>query len=285
MKITLISGMSGSGKSTAIKTLEDLGYYCIDNLPLNILPELIEWYKKEYGDGLLAVGVDTRSKGSFEGMDGYLDMLEKRGAKADILFLDARDDVLIRRFSETRRSHPLTIGDDVTLREALEKERDLLYPLKSKAYLLDTSHLKIEELKNEVRRFASLEKESLNITLVSFGFKYGLPIDLDFVFDVRNLPNPYWRPELRLFTGDNPKVVEFFKETPDTDECVRDLHFFIERRVKDFRKGTRSYLSFGIGCTGGRHRSVYAVNEIARMMRDNGLNIIVRHRDMDKSGN
>ncbi|MCK9389058.1 MAG: RNase adapter RapZ [Sulfuritalea sp.] len=278
MQVVLISGLSGSGKSIALNVLEDAGYYCVDNLPAPLLSELVGHLRLE-GHRLAAVAVDMRGGSSIAALPPQLRNLEAQGITLRFVFLDARNDVLIQRFSETRRRHPLA-GDDVTLDEAIAREREALEMLASLGHHIDTSNLRPNALRNYIKEFAALDERSgLTLLFESFGFKHGIPLDADLVFDVRCLPNPYYDPVLRPLTGRDAEVIGFLEAQPEVARMEADLRRFIGDWLPAYVRDNRSYLTVGIGCTGGQHRSVYFAEKLAAHFRESAR-VLVRHRSL-----
>jgi UPF0042 nucleotide-binding protein len=278
MQVVLISGLSGSGKSIALNVLEDAGYYCVDNLPAPLLSDLVSHLRVE-GHKLVAVAVDMRGGSSIAALPPQLRKLEAEGITLRFLFLDARDDVLIQRFSETRRRHPLA-GDDVTLAEAIAIEREALETLASLGHHIDTSNLRANALRASIKEFAALdERRGLTLLFESFGFKHGIPLDADLVFDVRCLPNPHYDPALRPLTGRDAEVVRFLEGQPEVARMEADLRRFIGDWLPAYVRDNRSYLTVGIGCTGGQHRSVYLAERLAAHFGESAR-VLVRHRSL-----
>ncbi|MDZ4252388.1 MAG: RNase adapter RapZ [Sulfuritalea sp.] len=278
MQVVLISGLSGSGKSIALNVLEDAGYYCVDNLPAPLLSSLVEHLRLE-GHRMAAVAVDMRGGSSIAALPPQLRKLESEGVTLRFVFLDARDDVLIQRFSETRRRHPLAT-DDVTLGEAIAREREALEMLASLGHHIDTSNLRPNALRACVKEFAALdERAGLTLLFQSFGFKNGIPLDADLVFDVRCLPNPHYDPALRPLTGRDIEVIRFLDAQPEVARMEADLRRFIGDWLPAYIRDNRSYLTVGIGCTGGQHRSVYLAERLAAHFRDSAR-VLVRHRSL-----
>ena len=278
MQVVLISGLSGSGKSIALNVLEDAGYYCVDNLPAPLLTDLVEHLRLQ-GHGLAAVAVDMRGGASIAALPPQLRKLEAEGIRLRFVFLDARDDVLIQRYSETRRRHPLA-GGDVTLEEAIAREREALETLASLGHHIDTSNLRPNGLRASIKEFAALDERSgLTLLFESFGFKHGIPLDADLVFDVRCLPNPHYDPELRPLTGRDAAVIAFLEAQPEVARMEADLRRFIGDWLPAYIGDNRSYLTVGIGCTGGRHRSVYLAEKLAAHFRESAR-VLVRHRTL-----
>lgn len=283
MKLVVITGLSGSGKSIALNTLEDLGFYCIDNLPVFLLEDLSLRLARERDPAfeLTAVGMDARNAvGSLDSVPRLVKDLREQGVETSIIYLDAQADTLTKRFSETRRKHPLADGER-SLEEAMLLERKLLEPILSSADLhIDTTHSNIHELRDMIR--ARVQKEAANVSLLimSFGFKHGVPRDVDFVFDVRCLPNPHWEPQLRPLTGRDAAVAEFLQTSPGVQDMFDDLSGFLERWIPSFEADGRSYLTIAIGCTGGQHRSVYMTERLGRHLAECGHSAMVRHREL-----
>lgn len=283
MRLVIISGRSGSGKTIALRALEDLGFYCIDNLPVTLLPDLEEHIKGAHT--LVAVSIDARNIPSdLLHFKEVIEGLYARGIHCEILYLDAEDNTLLMRFSETRRKHPLT-NSGTSLREAIQKERELLTPIANLADLtIDTSPINRQCLHNLIRdRIANQNGSSLQLLLQSFGFKHGLPPDADFIFDLRCLPNPYWEKELREFTGLDHDVIQFLEKETSVQKMLQDILKFLENWIPSFEADNRSYLTIALGCTGGRHRSIYMVETIAKKIQQKFPNTEVRHRDLNKT--
>jgi len=276
MQLVLISGLSGSGKSVALNVMEDCGHYVVDNLPSALLPQLVT-HLRGAGYQRIAVAVDVRSGSSIAALPQQVEALRAMVGDVRFLFLDARDDTLIARFSETRRKHPL--GDEtVTLAEAISREREALALIAELGHRLDTSDLSANTLRNWVKSFMQLEAGS-QITLLfqSFGFKHGIPMDADLVFDVRCLPNPHYDPVLRPLTGRDKPVIDFLEKVPEVGQMVDDIYAFVASWLPSYVNDNRSYLTVAIGCTGGQHRSVYIAEELARRFRETAR-VLVRHR-------
>ncbi len=286
MNLTIISGLSGSGKSVALNTLEDAGYFCIDNLPLGML-EALGQHLAAGGSGpgaappRYAVGIDARNRPEdLAHCAEILDELERRGLGIQILFLTADRTTLIKRFSETRRRHPLS-GADTPLAEAVSRERELLRPLQERADLtIDTTMTTVHQLRERVRSRLVQRPNVLSLQIESFGFKHGVPADADFVFDVRCLPNPHWEPELRPHTGRDAPVAQFLARQPEVADYLRDTAEFLKRWIPCFQRENRSYLTVAIGCTGGQHRSVYLAERLAAELRCVEGEISVHHREL-----
>lgn len=285
MRFVVVTGMSGAGKSTALKMLEDVGYYCVDNLPFLLIPKLSELTGVRNAEiNKIAVGVDIRSGQSFSEFEGILEQLTQSGFEYEILFLDSCDDVLIKRYKETRRNHPL--AKDGRLDEGIRKERDALHTLRKKAnYILDTSNMLTRELKMELNKIFVENKEFKNIyvTICSFGFKYGIPSDADLVFDVRFLPNPYYIEELRYQTGNDEKIREYVMGNESAREFLEKLKDMIRFLIPHYISEGKHRLNIAIGCTGGKHRSVTLANGLYEALgQDEKLGIKIEHRDIEK---
>ncbi len=285
MKLVVISGLSGAGKSTAMHALEDLGYYCVDNLPMQLLPALAESLAGDPDRALEHVAVVVDARNPRTGFDLFPDLLEPirdQGVTCVVLFLEAGDHILLKRFSETRRKHPLTAAD-VPLGEALRRERVLLEPVRRCADIcIDTTTTHLHQLRDLIRqRVAERPLDSLSLLFQSFGYKHGMPPDADMVFDVRCLPNPHWEPNLRNLSGKDEAVARFLDAEPKVRSMVENLTTFLERWVPEFEAENRAYLTVAIGCTGGHHRSVYIVETLAAHFRGRRDGVIVRHREVD----
>ncbi|OUD14305.1 RNase adapter RapZ [Thioflexithrix psekupsensis] len=281
MKLIIVSGLSGAGKTIALHSLEDMGVYCVDNLPVCLLPAFIE-HVPQLGQlhDCVAVGVDARSASTHE-MPKLLDTLMQLTLPLEILFLESEDAVLIKRFSETRRKHPLTT-DQLPLAEAIRHERALLAPLATRADIrINTSQMHVHQLRDMIRARVGLQpSEQLSLLFQSFGFKYGVPSDVDFVFDVRCLPNPYWQMELRHQTGQESDVQQFLQSQPQVQQMLSSIRDFLEQWLPAFIADNRSYLTIAIGCTGGRHRSVYIAEQLALHFKTNRRGVLLRHREL-----
>jgi UPF0042 nucleotide-binding protein len=283
MRLFIVSGISGAGKSTVLYALEDLGFYCIDNLPVALLPafakELLS-SPKHYSNA--AVGIDARNlSNDLSTIPSLLDELHRSGIETEILFLDADDAVVITRFSETRRMHPLTRGN-IPLTEAIRQERALLAPLSSRADLcIDTSYTNIHQLRDLVReRLGQHSSGHMSILFESFGYKHGIPVDADFVFDARCLPNPHWDPQLRALTGRSPEVCEFLAKEPLVEHMFNDIAGFLSYWIPRFEADSRSYMTVAVGCTGGQHRSVYFIERLSEYFRNKQVRVLTRHREL-----
>ncbi|MEY3221004.1 MAG: RNase adapter RapZ [Pseudomonadota bacterium] len=280
MKFVIVSGLSGAGKTIALHSLEDLGAYCIDNLPVNVLPIITKQLMQSADNySCIAIGVDARNM-ALQNIPLLLETLKAQQLTFQILFVEASDEVLLKRFSETRRRHPLT-SQTVSLVEALQKERHLLAPLSDEAEIrIDTSDLNIYQLRDLVRLRTGLQlTQQMPLLLQSFGFKRGKPADADFVFDARCLPNPYWEVPLRGLTGRDELVQTFLASHSQVNDYIEDLSVLLKKWLPLFEAENRSYLSVAIGCTGGQHRSVYVVERLAEFFRTVRENVLVRHRE------
>lgn len=281
-RLILVSGLSGSGKSTALRALEDQGCYCVDNLPAALLKE----FAQQIGNNpalysTVALGIDARSRDSeLEAIPDWLDQRIEAGLHCQLLFLTADTKAIIKRFSETRRRHPLT-NDQHALPQAIEKEKRLLEPLKRRSdWIIDTSDTNIHQLKRQVWNCLGTERDSVMVVLESFAYKRGIPQDVDFVFDARNLPNPHWVEELRDFSGLDSKVSQWLESNEAVERMYADIEQFLLTWLPEFRDGQRSYVTVGIGCTGGKHRSVYLVDRLAKRLRSDFGRILIHHREL-----
>jgi UPF0042 nucleotide-binding protein len=283
MKLIIITGLSGSGKSVALHTLEDLGYYAIDNLPVFLLQELARRLAQDPVPALerTAVGIDARNaSGNLGELPALVKEMRQKGLDCQTLFLDASDETLIKRFSETRRKHPLADRKH-SLEEAMVLERRLLEPVLSNADLhIDTTHTNVHQLRDQVRARVEQSGDGMSILLLSFGFKHGVPPDVDYVFDVRCLPNPHWQPDLRPLTGRDEPVARFLEADPGVKAMLADLSGFLDRWIPAFEADARSYLTIGIGCTGGQHRSVYITEQLGKHLNEGDHAVLVRHREL-----
>lgn len=278
MQLFVISGVSGSGKSIALNVLEDGGYYCVDNLPAPLLPELVRHLRLE-GHERVAVAVDMRGGSSIAGLPNQMRGLESEDVQVRFIFLDARDDILIQRFSETRRRHPLGDGN-TTLAEAIANEREILSLVSEYGHRIDTSELRPNALRSFVKEIAALhENQQLILMFESFGFKHGIPLDADLVFDVRCLPNPHYDPILRPQTGKDPAVSDFLASQPEVQRMQADIARFVGDWLPCYVADNRSYLTVAIGCTGGQHRSVYLAERLKEHF-ESEARVLVRHRTL-----
>jgi UPF0042 nucleotide-binding protein len=281
MRIVLVTGMSGSGKSVAIRLLEDAGYYCIDNLPSRFLGDVCAFLEGT-GHGDVALSVDSRSEASLGDVPAIVAALRAAGHDVRVLFLTASNGALVQRFSETRRRHPMALrvqqrGAETTLTESIELERELLAPLVDIGHVIDTSDLHPNTLRQWVRQFTDIPPAALVLAFESFAFKQGVPAAADFVFDVRNLPNPHYDPVLRPLTGRDAAVVSYLQHAPAAGQMLDDITGFLMKWLPSYVADNRHYVTVAIGCTGGRHRSVYIVEELARRFGMHRI-VLVRHR-------
>lgn len=281
LRLIVVSGLSGSGKSVALRVLEDLGYYCIDNLPAALLTSAVDEAQAGTGPAIemLAVGVDARNRPQdLESMPGLVSELRSQGVATDILFLHASDDVLLQRYSETRRRHPLA-EHGTELRAAIAAERDVLTHINNAADLvIDTSRISVYELADAIReRVDRRQTDTLSVLIESFGFKHRIPADADFVFDMRCLPNPYWSTKLRGLTGLDDEVIEFLDAQEPFNAMFNDIVGFLTRWIPRFEEAHRGYLTIAIGCTGGQHRSVHMTERLAAALRQHHEPILTRH--------
>lgn len=293
MRLIIVSGRSGSGKTTALQVLEDTGFYCVDNLPVALLPTLAAEVQKdaqvEGGSRLakVAVGIDARNvPGQLERFPQLLREIATEftlagGGECEVIYLDANDDTLLKRFAATRRKHPLS-SDALSLAEAIERERDLLEPIATLADLvIDTSQLTVHGLRDLIRaRVVGKTHKGMALLFESFGFKHGVPPDADLVFDVRCLPNPYWIAHLRQHTGLEQPVIEFLERHDDVQDMLRDLAGYLDKWLPRFEQNDRQYMTVAVGCTGGYHRSVYVVEQLAKMLEGVAVHVQVRHREL-----
>jgi UPF0042 nucleotide-binding protein len=284
MRLIIVSGLSGSGKSVALDSLEDMGFYCIDNIPAallgGVIREIIEARDSLYDN--LAVGVDARNRATdLQIVPALLRSIKQQGIQCEIIFLHAENRVLLTRFRETRRRHPLR-GQNMSLNDAISQEHELLGPVINSANLvIDTSKISIYELRELLQaRLADRDKDQLSIQVESFGFKHGVPYDADFVFDVRCLPNPYWEMELRPLNGKDQRVIEFLETDPTAATMQKDILDFLQRRIPEFIGNNRNYLTVALGCTGGQHRSVYLADRIAAVLSEQQENVIITHSEL-----
>jgi UPF0042 nucleotide-binding protein len=285
VQLFLISGLSGSGKSVALKVLEDSGYYCVDNLPADLLTALVE-HLQQAGYSNIAVSIDVRSANSVQRLPDLLQQIRQHGVDVHVLFLDAQNDTLIKRFSETRRLHPLSdtslLTNDKTARtlpECVGYERELLSAISDIGHHIDTTELNANSLRSWIKQFIKVDRARLTLLFQSFGYKHGIPLDSDLVFDVRCLPNPHYSPDLRPLTGCDAPVIDFLENSPDVQQMYGDIRDFVARWLPSFVADNRSYLTVAIGCTGGQHRSVYLAEKLARHF-EHQQQVLVRHREL-----
>jgi len=287
MRLIIVSGLSGSGKSVALHMLEDIDFYCVDNIPAALLKPFIAHTVRGMGDTYpqTAVGLDARNRPSeIETIPALVGELQRSGISCEVLYLHAAEEVLLKRYAETRRKHPLVAGD-VSLREAIASERKLLEPIIIAADLvIDTSNMSVHALRELIRdRIERRRDGRLSLMFESFGYKHGLPGDADFVFDVRSLPNPYWEHALRSLTGRDSAVIEYLEGYASVRSMIADLTAFLEKRVGEFSQANRSYLTIAVGCTGGQHRSVYIAEQLAEHFRKSHPQVLTRHDSLNKS--
>jgi len=278
MQLILISGLSGSGKSIALNVLEDSGFYCVDNLPAQLLPNLAD-FLDQAGYERIAVSVDVRSGGSLHQLPDFIAQLKAQGFDLRLLFLEAKSDTLVKRFSETRRRHPLSSGDR-TLQECIQLEHELLEPLSDMGHRIDTSDLNPNALRAWIKDFVDFDRSRMTLVFQSFGFKHGIPLDADCVFDVRCLPNPHYEPQLRPLTGKDAAVAAFLDGDANVQKMLADIRRFVEDWLPCFIRDNRNYLTIALGCTGGQHRSVYFSEKLAEHFRTVGQPVMVRHREL-----
>jgi UPF0042 nucleotide-binding protein len=276
VQLVLVSGLSGSGKSIALDVLEDSGYYCVDNLPATLLLDVVK-FLDDGGHARIAVSVDARSV-ALSSLPQHLAALKVLGARTTVLFLEASADTLLRRFSETRRSHPLA-GAGLTLSEAIARERELLAGVAELGHRVDTSALQPKVLRNWIKDLLGLGSGSLTLLFESFAFRDGIPLDADWVVDARMLPNPHYQPALAQLTGQDSPVIEFLERDETVRRFLEDLRAFLGRWLPEVRRDNRNYLTVAIGCTGGRHRSVYLAEQLARGFGTD-WRVLVRHRGL-----
>jgi RNase adapter protein RapZ len=276
MQLVIVTGLSGSGKSVVLKALEDSGYYCVDNLPATLLATIAEHL---HGQSRVAISMDTRSE-AIEVLPEAIQKLKDQGMVVQVLYLESSIETLVKRFSETRRRHPLS-DEHTTLAESISRERDMLSQLAYLGHRVDTSALSASTLRNWVKDFVAHEHQGMTLLFASFGFKHGIPLDADFVFDVRFLPNPHYDPALRKLTGHDQAVKAFMENQADAQALFDDICHFITRWLSSFARDNRSYLTVAIGCTGGQHRSVYFVEKLGQHFRSDQQKVLVRHRELE----
>ncbi|MEW6676475.1 MAG: RNase adapter RapZ [Pseudomonadota bacterium] len=276
MRLVLISGLSGSGKSVALKTLEDAGFYCIDNLPAPLLPETMD-HLRIYRVKDTAVSVDSRSGANLVDLGQELALLRGH-MDVRVLFLTARPETLVKRFSETRRRHPLSSGER-SLEECIRDEQEMLAPLADEAHLIDTSDLSANGLRARIKDVLDLSRSAFTLVFESFGFKHGIPMDADLIFDVRCLPNPHYQPDLRPLTGRDEPVIRFLQGEHQVGAMLEDIRAYVAKWLPVYISDNRSYFTVGLGCTGGQHRSVYFAETLATHFRAS-QQVLVRHREL-----
>jgi len=277
MQLILISGLSGSGKSIALNVLEDGGYYCVDNLPASLLPDTVAFLEKS-GNDHVAISIDVRSGETLNQLPHHIADLKQKGVDLRVLFLEAQTDALVKRFSETRRRHPLSTGER-SLTECIQMERELLDGIGALSHRIDTSELSPNTLRAWIKDIIALDRSRLTLLFQSFGFKHGIPLDADLVFDIRCLPNPHYDPLLRPLTGKDEPVIAFLDKEPDAQAMLDDIRTYVEKWLPCFIRDNRNYLTVAIGCTGGQHRSVYFSERLTAYFR-NRQQVLVRHREL-----
>ena len=285
MQIIIVTGLSGSGKSIVLRALEDSSFYCIDNLPATLLPHISQ-HLNAIHHNKIAISIDSRSA-ALEALPKAIESLKSDGNQVQVWFLESAVETLVKRFSETRRKHPLS-NENTTLAESIALERDLLAGVAEHGHHIDTSNLSANALRNHIR---DLLKQDINtvdasngglvLLFASFGFKNGIPLDADFVFDVRSLPNPHYDTVLRPLTGKDAAVQDFLAKQPAAIEMLADIQHYVEKWLPSFNQDNRSYLTVAIGCTGGQHRSVYFVEQLSRYFKQQKQKVIIRHRELD----
>lgn len=289
MRIILITGISGSGKSVALTALEDAGYFCVDNLPPALLLQLVATRGSEDAQ-TLAVAMDVRSADSLASLPGDIALLKEQGHDVKVFFLNAKTESLIARFSETRRSHPLSHrlsarrdadSEPPTLAECILQEREMLSAIEGLGHVIDTSGLSANKLRTWIKDLIDTRTRALNLLFESFAFKYGVPLDADLVFDARVLPNPFYDKNLRPLTGRDAPVIAYLDSQQSAAEFMADVRNFVEKWLPSFKRDNRSYLTVAIGCTGGQHRSVYLVEQLARHFREGEERVLLRHRELN----
>ena len=283
LKLVVITGLSGAGKSHALKCFEDVGYFCVDNLPPALLPTFVELCHQQGGEiKNVALGIDIRERVFFADLTGILQRIKDLGHSLELLFLEARDAVLVRRFSESRRPHPLL--PELPVLEGVRFEKERLSEIRSHAdRIIDTSNLSVHELRDLLsRHFSHEQSRHLTISLITFGYKFGVPYDIDLLFDVRFLRNPYFVPDLKPLTGEDPRVRSYVLEDPDAKGFLDRLEAFFTFLIPLFERERRSYLNVGIGCTGGRHRSVVIAKRLQESFASAGYHVTLSHRDLTK---
>jgi RNase adapter protein RapZ len=286
MQLIIITGLSGSGKSIALRVMEDAGYYCIDNLPATLLPQISQHLNTDSipssnHKGKVAISIDSRSA-ALEVLPNAIQQLKQEGVDVNLLFLDSNLETLVKRFSETRRKHPLS-HDSTTLAESITQEREMLANLAILGHHIDTSTLSANTLRNHIREWVAEinghESKQMVLLFTSFGFKHGIPLDADFIFDVRSLPNPHYDVELRPLTGKDPAIQKYLENSPMVLDMCNDIQHYLAKWLPSFDHDNRSYLTIGIGCTGGQHRSVYIVEKLSTHFKQQHK-VMTRHREL-----
>lgn len=278
MEVIIISGLSGSGKSIALNALEDNDFYCIDNLPVTLLSNISQHLNHEHQDKV-AISVDIRSI-DIEKLPFVIKEIESLSIKTKLIYLESSTESIVRRFGETRRRHPLA-NEKLSLSETIEKERAMLAPLAEIGYKIDTSSMSVNALKKALNELIELKEDHLALQFSSFGYKFGIPLDADFIFDVRCLPNPYYESNLKNLTGLDKSVAEFFQGYNEVNKMYQDIHHFVNEWLSAFKKDQRHSLHIAIGCTGGKHRSVYIANKLFTNFYNPKSQVIIRHRDIN----
>jgi UPF0042 nucleotide-binding protein len=284
MRLIIVSGLSGSGKSVALHLLEDVGFYCMDNVPAallgSVISELVATRDQAYEN--LAVGIDARSRASdLETLPELVEEVRRRGIRCEVIFLHSDEDILLRRYAETRRPHPLS-AQGLSLREAIDREKELLGPVIACAELvIDTTRTSVYQLRDTIRERVGMRSEpGLSILIESFGYKHGIPLDADFVFDLRCLPNPYWEQNLRPLTGKDADVVRYLESHESVRKMYTDILEFLRHWIPEYRDFNRNYLTVALGCTGGQHRSVYMVDKLAKALSTDYPQVLTRHNEL-----
>jgi RNase adapter protein RapZ len=280
--LVVLTGMSGSGRTVALRAMEDFNFYCVDNLPAPLLPQLVKAVGRSHDgrNARIAVGIDVRSE-DLDRMPGMLSELAGAGVQVHLVFFDSRDEVLLKRYSETRRRHPLSAGG-MSLADAIAHERKLLRPLMSIAeHVIDTSELNVHQLRRMIATEFAAASEGMTLLFESFAYKHGLPLDADFVFDARCLPNPHWNRTLRPLSGKDQPVREFLESQPMVGEFFSDISRFLDTWLPRFEHADRSYVTVSLGCTGGRHRSVYLAERLSEHFRKDKHHVLTFHRELD----
>ncbi|MFC3193563.1 RNase adapter RapZ [Marinicella sediminis] len=285
-QLVIVTGLSGAGKTVVLRSLEDMEFYCVDNMPINMLPQLVEHIKADVEFyPKVAVGIDVRSKNQalleFEFLVSGVNQSE---INTTVIFLSAEEKTLLKRYNETRRRHPLsTVHHNYSLTEAIRMDIELMAAIKMHSDLvIDTTQLKIQQLKQQIWQIMSEPNDHVSIIVKSFAFKRGVPFDADFVFDARCLPNPFWQHELRQLTGRDDEVKQFLQNEPMVTDYMKDLSFFARKWIKQFEANDRSYITIAIGCTGGQHRSVYLAEALHSYLEDQSIQNMVQHRELDQ---
>jgi UPF0042 nucleotide-binding protein len=278
MEVIIISGLSGSGKSIALNALEDNDFYCIDNLPVTLLSNISQHLNHEHQDKV-AISVDIRSI-NIEKLPHVIKEIESLSIKTKLIYLESSTESIVRRFGETRRRHPLA-NERLSLAEAIEKERAMLAPLAEIGYKIDTSSMSVNALKKTLNELIQLKEDNLALQFSSFGYKFGIPLDADFIFDVRCLPNPHYESDLKDLTGIDKPVADFFQNYKEVDKMYKDINYFVSEWLTAFKNDHRHSLHIAIGCTGGKHRSVYIANKLFTHFSNPKSQVIIRHRDIN----